>query len=69
LEHLVNFLENGDRNRWEATGIRQLVTRHLSFYGSNKEIAKWLKKNANQLVFDKKTKKYIIRKDETPKQP
>lgn len=60
MEYLVNFLADEHQNRWEVSGIRQLVLRHLDFYGSNKEMAEWIKKNEDQLIFDKKTKKFTI---------
>ena len=48
---------------------RQHVVRHVDFYGSNSEISEWLKKNADRLVFDKKTKQFTISPDKkTPAQ-
>jgi hypothetical protein len=63
LEYLVDFLINDRNNRWAASAVRQHVLRHLKFYGSNKEILAWLKKNKDKIVFDKKTKKFMLDND------
>ncbi|MBC8453691.1 hypothetical protein H8D64_01395 [PVC group bacterium] len=60
LEYLVDFLENDKQNSYNKHHIRRLVLQHLNFYGSNKEIMEWLKKNTGKLTFDKETKKFIV---------
>lgn len=74
LELLMNYcVEQAEKefpgSDWEVSEIRKLVLKHLDFRGSNKEIADWIQKNREQLVFDVKTKKYVINPKATTATP
>jgi hypothetical protein len=65
LEFLVNFCIEQEEGKsrgmeWDVRDIRRLVLKHLDFRGTNKEIADWIQKNREQLVFDSKTGKYGV---------
>jgi hypothetical protein len=65
LRYLVDFLNNNNANdSWDQANVRQLLLRHLDFYGSNKTMEEWLTDNYNNIIFDKKTKKFKLEKQE-----
>lgn len=63
LKHLLDSLLNGE-SQWEAGLLRKIILRHINFYGTNKEIGKWVQKNEENLVFDKRTKKFKLKQNQ-----
>ena len=64
LGYLVNFVAYEQQNQWEASEIRRLILSHLDFFGSNRELVEWFRKNSERLLFDEEKRKYILPADE-----
>lgn len=65
LACLILSLEDKS-DSFSLRSLRANVLKHIPFHGTNEEILAWFTKNRDNLIFDKKTKKYLV-KDQEPK--
>lgn len=63
LEWVLKMLTDASpRNYDHASEIRNLVLKHVDFYGSNNEVANWYRTNRDQIKFDAVSKKFVVGK-------
>ena len=61
LERAVNGLDYGPSAAGYMRNARQVVLRHIDFYGTNGEIRRWFHANKDRLTFDPETRKFRVR--------
>jgi len=67
LEHLINRLQNPTLQEYSSREIKNAVWQTTGQYGSPEELAKWVKEKRDNLTFDKKTGKFVVKKAEKVK--
>lgn len=67
LGYLINRLNDPKLEQHMSGEIKNLVWQVTGQYGSPAELAKWAKENGDNLTFDEKTRKYVVRKTESAK--
>lgn len=61
LQKLVNLLETSNADDYYVRESREAIARLTDASGSSAEIVTWFKQNKDNLVFDAKEKKFVVK--------
>lgn len=65
LEKEIELLDSDElRHFGPDTGPRRLILRYTDAHGRPEEIRKWYQENKDRLVFDKVSRKFVVKKDQ-----